>query len=205
MQLLALSGSRNPEGRTARAINAICQGVVKAGGKTETIFLVDLGLERCRQCEIDGWGICRREGRCIIDDDFDSVVAKIKAADVVLFATPVYFADLSESMRSFLERLRRIRFRPGGQRPLGSPVPPPFGLPVQGGIPAVGLCLSGGGGGGGPSCAVSLERMLQTCGFDIVDWILLRRQNFEVKLPMLQLTGEWLATKPTSGPTGPSR
>ncbi len=205
MRLLALSGSRNHEGRTSRAINALCQGVVKAGGNTETIFLIDLNLERCRQCEIDGWGICRREGRCIIDDDFDSVVAKIKAADVVLFATPVYFGDLSESMRSFLERLRRIRFRPGGQRSPGSLVPSPPGAPVQGGIPAVGLCLSGGGGGGGPSCAVSLERIVQTCGFDIIDWILLRRQNFEVKVPMLQLTGEWLATKPTSGPPGPPR
>jgi hypothetical protein len=39
---------------------------------------------------------------------------------------------------------------------------------------------------------------LLTCGFDVVDMIPLRRQNLEAKLPMLELTGAWLATKPTS-------
>ena len=184
MHLLVLAGSRNPEGRTARAINALQKGFAKTGGTTECLFLPELKLERCRQCESDGWGICRREGRCIIEDDLPSVVEKIKSSDVIVFATPVYFADLSESMRGFLDRLRRTRFlrtTPGAQT-----------------ISAAGLCLSGGGGGGGPNCCLNLERILLTCGFDVVDMIPLRRQNLEAKLPMLELTGAWLATKPTS-------
>src|SRR3989304_4517584 len=134
MKMLALSGSKNHQGRTAQAINALQDGFVKAGGTAESLFLIDLKLERCRQCEIDGWGICRKDGTCIIEDDFDSVVEKIKAADIVVFATPVYFADLSESMRSFLDRLRRIRFRrvastaPGG---------PPMGTPGTPGAPGI--------------------------------------------------------------------
>ncbi|MEK7353881.1 MAG: flavodoxin family protein [Chloroflexota bacterium] len=197
MKMLALSGSRNHQGRTAQAINALQEGFIKAGGAAERLFLIDLKLERCRQCEIDGWGICRRDGTCIIEDDFDSVVEKIKEADVVVFANPVYFADLSESMRSFLDRLRRIRFRrvastaPGGP-PQGAPGTP--GVPGVQGQPAVGLCLSGGGGGGAPNCAVNMERILQTCGFNLVDMILVRRQNLDLKLNVLKLTGEWLAT-----------
>jgi hypothetical protein len=38
------------------------------------------------------------------------------------------------------------------------------------------------------------------CGFDVVDMIPVRRQNLEFKLPLLELTGEWLASKPASGP-----
>ncbi len=188
MQILMLSGSRNREGRTARIIEAIGKGVAKAGGNSESIFLTELDIERCRQCEKDGWGICRREERCIIEDDFDTVFAKIKAADAVVFATPVYFGDLTESMRAFLERLRRISRRPG--------TPPPASLP--GGTPAIGVCLAGGGGGNAPSCCVSLERLIQACRFDVVDMIPVRRQNLEFKLPILELTGEWLVTKPTS-------
>ena len=109
MQILMLSGSRDREGRTARAIEAIGKGVAKAGGNSESIFLTELAVERCRQCNKDGWGVCHSEHRCIIEDDFDSVVAKSEAADVVVFASPVYFLDMSESMRAFLERLRRIR------------------------------------------------------------------------------------------------
>jgi len=48
-----------------------------------------------------------------------------------------------------------------------------------------------------------MERILQTCGFDVVDVILARRQNLEMKLPLLEKVGEWLATRPTSGPWPP--
>lgn len=101
MNLLAISGSRNHKGQTARLINAVCKGFGQAGGTTESIFLPDLKLERCRQCDIDGWGPCRRTQKCVIKDDFSAIKKKIKAADVVLFANPVYFGDLAESMRTF--------------------------------------------------------------------------------------------------------
>lgn len=207
MRILTLSGSRDREGRTAQAIEAIRKGIAKAGGNSESIFLTELVIERCRQCDSDGWGTCRSEQRCIIEDDFDSVVAKVRAADLIVFANPVYFGDLSESMRAFLERLRRTSFRLGPP-PQGSPAQPPPSIPpvpLAGGIPAIGVCLAGGGGGGAPNCCVSLERILQMCGFDVVDMIPVRRQNLEFKLPILELTGEWLVTKPTSGQGGPPR
>jgi NAD(P)H-dependent FMN reductase len=198
MQILILSGSRNRNGKTARAIKAIRKGITEAKGKSEVIFLPGLKLERCRQCEADGWGICRREGRCIIEDDFAGIAEKVKSADAVVFANPVYFGDLAESMKTFLERYRRTRFMRPGAAPRG-----PF--PPSGGIPAIGLCYAGGSGNGTVSCAFFLERILQMCGFDVVDMIQARRQNLEIKLPMLELTGKWLVTKPTSGPWPPPR
>lgn len=195
MQILILSGSRDHEGQTARAINAVGKGITDAGGSSETIFLTESKLERCRQCEQDGWGLCRKEGRCVIEDDFSSLVEKIEAADFVVFATPVYFGDLSESLRGFLDRLRRIRHLKmirAGRRP-GS-------FPEEEDIPAIGLCYAGGSGMGTISCCANLEGILQTCGFDVVDMIPARRQNLEAKLPMLELTGKWLVTRPTSGP-----
>jgi NAD(P)H-dependent FMN reductase len=196
MQILVLSGSRNRRGKTARAIKAIRKGIAAAKGKSEAIFLPELNLERCRQCEADGWGICRR--RCIIEDDFAAVAEKVKKADAVVFANPVYFGDLSESMRTFLDRYRRTRFmRPGAA--------PPGPFPPSGGIPVIGLCYAGGSGNGTVSCAFFLERILQMCGFDVVDMIPVRRQNLEIKLPMLELIGKWLVTKPTSGPWPPPR
>ena len=98
MEILILSGSRSREGQTARAIKAMCKGITGAGGSTETIFLPELKLERCRQCDQDGWGLFRREGHCIVEDDFSSIVKKINTADAIVFANPVYFGDLTESM-----------------------------------------------------------------------------------------------------------
>ena len=184
VKILCLSGSRDRNGRTARAIQAITTGAERAGAKNESFFLPELNLAHCRQCDANGWGTCRSDGYCVVDDDFQMLVEKIHESDIVVFATPVYFRDLSESMKAFLDRLRRISaFNPE---------------PITEGISAVGLSMAGGGGGGATSACMSLESILQMCRFDVVDMIPTRRQNLETKLPMLELTGEWLATKPAS-------
>jgi len=184
MKLLTISGSRNPQGQTARAAASLAEGARSAGCDTETIFLPSLNIERCRQCNDQGWGLCSREGRCVIEDDLAEVAQKIRNADVVAFANPVYFGDLSESMRAFLDRLRRICIH--GAKDISK------------GKPAVGICVAGGGGGGAPRCTVSLETVLATCGFDVVDVIPVRRQNLEMKREVLGTVGAWLATKPSS-------
>jgi multimeric flavodoxin WrbA len=196
MKTLVISGSRNPEGRTASLINALCYGITNAGGDSEVIYLPQINIEVCRQCNDDGWGICREEEKCVIDDDFMSVVEKMDNADVVVFANPVYFGDLSESMKAFLDRFRRVRTTiPKGTLPTGGP-PGPFNNDT--GAIAVGLCYAGGSGNGTTSCCMNLEKILQTCGFDVVDMIPVRRQNLETKIRIMELTGEWLATEPSS-------
>ena len=179
MKVVSLLGSRNPEGRTAKAADAFLEGVAGEGGQSERIFLPDMQIARCRQCEEDGWGICRAEGGCEIEDDFAPLVGKIKNADAVVFATPVYFGDLSESMHAFLNRLRRTCMHEAGKERIS-------------GKPAIGICMAGGGGGGAPTCVVSLEKVLSRCEFDVVDMVPVRRQNLELKLNVLKTTGEWL-------------
>jgi len=185
MKVLAVLGSRNHEGRTARATEALLEGARAGGAETESVYLTELQVERCRQCEDHGWGLCRSEGRCVIEDDFASVVAKVASADAVVFGNPVYFSDLSESLKSFLDRLRRITRHETGKAQVA-------------GTPAVGVCVAGGGGGGAPACCMFMERTLATCGFDVVDMVPARRQNLEMKLRVLGLVGRWLATGPTS-------
>ncbi len=195
MKVLILSGSRNREGQTARLIKAVQKGIAGAKGESEVIFLIEKEIERCRMCDADGWGLCRRESRCIIEDDLQSIIDKVKAADAIVFANPVYFFDLSESMRSFLDRYRRTLFKPGK-----SPAP---GFGMAGGTPAVGICYAGGSGNGTASATFNLERILQTCGLDVVDMINVRRQNIDVKIPQLEMVGKWLVSKPTSGSWAP--
>ncbi len=178
-------GSRNHQGQTARAADALVKGITSAGSQVEKVFLTEKQIERCRQCDENGWGLCRSEGRCTIEDDFASLVDKIEAADAVVFANPVYFGDLSESLRAFLDRLRRITRHEAAINRIE-------------GKPAVGICVAGGGGGGAPNCCVSLEKVLRTSGLDVVDLIPVRRQNLQMKLPILELTGKWLTTKPSS-------
>lgn len=180
MKIVAILGSRDHEGRTAKAAEALLQGAGAEPAGDALAFLPELTIERCRQCEDNGWGLCRREGRCAIDDDFAALVERIRDSEAVVFANPVYFSDLSESMRAFLDRLRRICRHESGKAGIE-------------GKPAVGICVAGGGGGGAPACTVALEKVLNTCGFAVVDLVPARRQNLELKLQVLEATGKWLA------------
>lgn len=185
MKAMIISGSRTPTGQTGRATEALCDGLRSEGAEAELALLPTLKIERCRQCDDAGWGACRTEGRCVIEDDLGDLAAKVRAADAAVFATPVYFGDLSESLRAFLDRLRRTCVNEAGKKGIA-------------GTPAVGVCVAGGGGGGAPGCAVSLERVLTTCGFDVVDVVPVRRQNLEAKTEVLRAVGKWLAGCPCS-------
>ncbi|MCD4753805.1 MAG: flavodoxin family protein [Anaerolineaceae bacterium] len=180
MNIIMISGSRNPEGQTARTADAVLKGLATTGASVERVFLPVLNIERCRQCDDNGWGLCRQAGECVIEDNFAGLVEKIRQADAVVFANPVYYGDLSESLRAFTDRLRRICTQDTGR----------MGIK---GKPAVGICVAGGGGGGAPECCVSLKRMLSISGFDVVDMVPVRRQNLQTKLPRLEMLGEWLA------------
>ncbi len=177
MKAVMISGSRNLKGQTARAAGAVLEGLASAGVEHESHYLPQMRIERCRQCDDAGWGICRTEGKCVIEDDFASLVETIRDADVAVFATPVYFGDLSESIRAFLDRLRRTCVRAEGKEGVA-------------GTRAIGVCVAGGGGGGAPHCCVSMERVLSVCGFDLVDLVPVRRQNLDGKLPSLRGIGE---------------
>lgn len=194
MKTLVISGSRDPEGRTALLIKALCKGVESGGGETEVLYLPNMDIEVCRQCNSDGWGICRDEERCIVEDDFTSIVSKMDDADVTVFANPVYFGDLSESMKAFLDRLRRVKTTIPRQPVRKGPGP----FNNDEGPVAVGLCYAGGSGNGTTTCCMNLERILMFCGFDVVDMIPARRENLENKLIIVEQTGKWLATVPSS-------
>lgn len=182
MNILIISGSRNPNGQTAQAAKSFIEGIETAGARAEMVFLPPMDIQRCRQCGDDGWGICRTEGRCVIEDDLASLIERIKTADAVVFATPVYYSDLSESLRALLDRLRRTCIPASGRERID-------------GKPAIGICVAGGGGGGAPACTENLDKILRTCGFDVVDVVPVRRQNLDVKKTVLRSLGEWLAVK----------
>ncbi len=186
--VLMILGSRNPDGQTATAAEALADGCRSAGATVDAVYLPQKQLERCRQCDDDGWGLCRRGDSCVIDDDLAPLMEAMSDADLVVVATPVYFGDLSESMKALLDRVRRVAVNRADSNPLVDK-------------PCVGIAVAGGGGGGSFSCLYSLERILQTCGFRIVDQVSVRRQNMELKRQVLRQTGVWLVENLNSSPT----
>jgi len=176
MRILALQASPNEDGLTAGMAKEAMAGAKAAGAEVELLHLRNLKLEACRACE-NGWGRCRREGLCIIEDDLEVVREKMAAADGVILSTPVYFGDVAEVVKNYLDRLRRCeRAGPGDPRVEGKWM--------------LGIAAAGGGGGGGPTCLVAMERYYAHLGLPVFDQMIVTRRSREYMLPAARSAGE---------------
>lgn len=96
--LIVLDGGR-PAGNTHQLVEAFSKGAQAAGHNTEIISLTKTKVNGCIGCNA-----CRIDKPCIQKDDFNELVPKIKAADLIVFASPLYFWTLSSRIKAFLER-----------------------------------------------------------------------------------------------------
>jgi multimeric flavodoxin WrbA len=75
------------------------------GVSSHMISLAQVGVGDCIHCN---WCLRKQEGerRCSQDDGMTALYPRIEAADVIIFATPVYFGRLSGHLADFIDRLR---------------------------------------------------------------------------------------------------
>lgn len=96
--LVIVDGGR-PKGNTAQLCDSFIQGAQDAGHKVEKISLLKSDVRGCIGCNA-----CRFGKPCIQKDGFNDLVPKIKSADLIVFASPLYFWTLSSRMKAFIER-----------------------------------------------------------------------------------------------------
>lgn len=177
MNCIAIQSSPNRNGLTSRLAQAVLNGFIAEGGATELVHLNDLDIQTCIACN-NGWGECRDQGSCILEDDFDDLRKKITQADTVVFATPVYWHDLSESAKAFLDRLRRCERANGFTK--------------FGGTQVIGIASAGGSGRGAVRALYLLEDYLRRLGLEIFDLVSVTRFSKDHKLAMLKEAGRQL-------------
>ena len=176
MRIIAIQASPNIDGLTATCAKDVLRGAKEAGAEVELVDLCRLSIEHCRQCD-EGWGSCRSEGRCVIEDDFQALREKLWAAEALVLSTPVYYGDLSESCKAFLDRLRRCEATQGDNNKVS-------------GKPVLGIAAAGGGGGGTVSCSATIERTFTSVGMPIFDILPVRRRTKSYILPALASAGK---------------
>jgi multimeric flavodoxin WrbA len=100
--VLALNGSpRKQNSNTRRLLDPFLEGARQAGAKTETLYTAKLAIKDCVGC-FTCWK--RTPGCCIHKDDMPLVLEKIRQADLVVWATPLYHYGMTASMKRLLER-----------------------------------------------------------------------------------------------------
>ena len=148
MKILILTCSPNQDGLTAACGAAAREGVVTAGGEAVAVRLNDLNIGKCHACN-NGWGTCRPEHRCQVQDDFQGLHQLVGEVDGYILVTPVYFHEMSESLKTFVDRLRR------------SEAPAQEGKNRVEGKPFICVAAAGGTGNGTVNCLAAMERAFQ--------------------------------------------
>lgn len=97
--ILILSTSPRKGGNSDTLADEFTRGARDAGHDAEKISLAGKTIGFCRGCLA-----CQKTERCVIQDDASVIVQKMRDADVLVFATPIYFYEMSGQMKTLLDR-----------------------------------------------------------------------------------------------------
>lgn len=108
MKILIVNGTPKEDGVCYSFVTAAEEASAEAKVEFETVRLSSEKLEKCIMCD-GGWGICFNKHVCIFGetDGFNTLQQKVKDASLIIYITPVYWGEISEEMKIFLDRLRR--------------------------------------------------------------------------------------------------
>ena len=102
IKVFAANGSPDKaKGNTAMILLPFLEGMEKAGAKVDLVYPADFMIKPCTG-EMHCW--YRKPGECIQKDDMQAIYPRIKLADVLILATPVYI-PLPGEMQNFINRL----------------------------------------------------------------------------------------------------
>lgn len=172
VDVVVISASPNRDGLTAACAEAAVRGATEAGASAEEIRLNDLEIGNCRACG-SGWGTCRSDHRCQVQDGFQGLHERVCRADALAVVTPVYYGQLSESAKAFTDRLRRCEATRGDSSALS-------------GKPVILVAAAGGGGGGAVTCLLTLENWAHHLQARVFDLIPVKRWTRDHKLVAIE-------------------
>lgn len=168
MKTIIFTSSPNDNGLTAACGNAAMLGVSESKNDATIISLNKLMIGNCKSCG-DGWGTCKNKHECQVSDDFQSLHSSMKEVDAFVFITPVYWGEMSESMKAFTDRLRRCEAWKKENSLF-------FSKPV------ICVAAAGGSGNGTLSCLSSMERFVMHVGAEKFDFISITQKSRVYKL-----------------------
>ena len=96
-KILIIQGGGRSNGNTAQLIDSFTKGAEEAGHTVDLISLIKNEVKGCLGCNV-----CRYGKPCVQKDSFNEMVPKIKTADCLVFASPLYFWTVSSRIKAFI-------------------------------------------------------------------------------------------------------
>ncbi|MCL2077794.1 MAG: flavodoxin family protein [Oscillospiraceae bacterium] len=112
MKVVAVNGSPRTGSNTGAAIEMVFSELRKENIETELINIGNKPFRGCTAC-----AACHKIGYCAFDDGAVEIIDKMRAADGIIIGSPVYYAGINGTLKSFLDRAffssgTAFRFKP---------------------------------------------------------------------------------------------
>ena len=108
-KILILNGAGKRNGNTAALIKAFTDGAVSAGNEVKEFYLQDMNIHGCLDCQ----GCTRKPvgdiHPCVQSDDMDQIYEALKDADIMVFASPVYWFSVTGTLKTAVDRLYALQ------------------------------------------------------------------------------------------------
>ncbi|MBS5481021.1 MAG: flavodoxin family protein [Clostridiales bacterium] len=101
--IVVLSTSLRSNSNSAKLAEAFANGAEAAGHAVERISLKDKEMHFCIGCLA-----CQKTGKCVLTDDVQAITEKVRDADIVVFATPIYYYEMSGQMKTLIDRMNAL-------------------------------------------------------------------------------------------------
>ncbi|OIN98816.1 hypothetical protein AUJ66_00210 [Candidatus Desantisbacteria bacterium CG1_02_38_46] len=99
MKILGIAGSPRRDGNTFLLLQKVLDGAKTNGDETEFIFISDLKINPCREC-----GGCDETGKCVVDDDMQTLYPKLQNAEGIVIASPIFFGSITANLKAIIDR-----------------------------------------------------------------------------------------------------
>lgn len=98
-KILILSGSPRKNGNSDLLCDEFLRGAVESGNEVEKIRVGEKKIGYCQACYY-----CKDHSECVIKDDMAVILQKMIDADVIVFASPVYFYSIDAQLKALIDR-----------------------------------------------------------------------------------------------------
>ncbi|MBQ6755745.1 MAG: flavodoxin family protein [Oscillospiraceae bacterium] len=102
-KVLIISASPRKNSNSESLALSFAEGAKEAGNEVEFISLRGKTVNFCRGCFS-----CQKTGRCVIRDDADEICQKMLNANILVFATPIYYYEMSGQLKTLLDRMNPL-------------------------------------------------------------------------------------------------
>ena len=102
-KVLVISTSLRANSNSDLLTERLIAGAKDAGHEVEHVSLKGKELKFCIGCLS-----CQKTQKCVLNDDAVLIAEKVKNADTLVFATPIYYYEMSGQMKTLLDRLNPL-------------------------------------------------------------------------------------------------